>query len=138
MNERGVSFYCRDCRLDQNHPAKKMKRGKTEWFIADCIECEERLIRYITDKRLDPYYWNSLELKKQRDFFAKDLIQPGDSRFKLYYKKEWDKIELASQEYEERKKREREDRNHYREQFKYSTPKIKKIVNTVLEVEEQM
>ena len=137
-NERNVSFYCGTCRIDQDHPPQKRKNRFGEWFFAECMGCKEMLIRYITDKHLDPYYRNSLNLKKQRTFFAKDLIQPGDSRFKKYYKKEWDKIEVTSQIWEEKRKKEKESRESYREQFKYQPPSVKKIVNRVLEVEEQM
>ena len=138
MNERGVSFYCKDCRLDQDIFPRKEKNRFVEWFSADCRKCGENLIRYITNKHLDPYYYNSLELRKQRNLLAKELIQPGDSRFKKYYRTEYDKLELTAQKLEERKEKEKADRDDFYSRFKYATPTMRKIVKNVLEVEERM
>jgi len=138
MNANTISFYCEDCRVDQDLIPGKRVNGNAQWFFAECKECEKGLIRYITDKGLDPYYRNSLYLKKQRLKFAKDLIQPGDPRFKTYYKDEWDKLELASQRHDERLKAEKKDRDSYYTKFKDETSNVKKMVRNVLDVEQKM
>ena len=138
MNERGVSFYCNDCRLDQNHPPRINDNSYGAWFVARCVECDKKLIRYITNRHLDPYYHESLELKKQRSLFKKELIQPGDPLFKKYYKTEYDKLELTASILEEKKAKEKNDRDKFYEKFKYAPSKQREIVKNVLGVEERM
>jgi hypothetical protein len=50
------------------------------------------MIRRITDKVQDPYYYQSLMLNRQRYNMRDDLLTPDDPRFKLLYPKQYEEL----------------------------------------------
>ena len=130
-----VSFYCKNCKLDQNLEAEKVNNSLAEFFRARCGKCGNRLVRYISEKHLDPYYRESRKIKVERGRFANDLIQPGEAGFKMFYKKQYDELEEKKEKYEKEqrlKKIERE--NYYKRAIKDGASP--QIVKKVLELEE--
>jgi len=117
----GISFYCRDCELDQELWASKInndilvinsltdfywKKNEIfrEYYIARCEECNRDLIRFKDRPQEDPYYHLSKRVKIQRQQLAKDLVQYGDTGFKTLYRKQWLDFEKQREEYETKQK----------------------------------
>lgn len=88
-----VNFFCRFCRRDLELPAQKESNRYGEWFSAQCPDCGEKLIRYLTEIKNDPYYKLSPRVQKDRWLHRKDIVQPDDPEFKLFYPKQWQKME---------------------------------------------
>lgn len=84
-----IDFFCRKCRLDQTRPAEKRGYRDSEWWYAICEKCRSDIIRRITDRNKDPYYYESIKLKMERERLKIDLIQKDSTRFKQYYRKQW-------------------------------------------------
>ena len=95
-----VSFYCKSCKLDQDNEAEKKSNRYVEWFQSNCVRCKTKLIRQITDKQTDPYFRDSIKLKKQRMEMSKDLIQYGEVGFKTLYRKQWEEFEKQRENFE--------------------------------------
>ena len=105
-----VDFFCKPCGFDFNALGVKMvSDGSKTWerplravYQAKCPNCHEWQTRRITDKALDPYYRESIFIRRERSKYAKDLIQPGDPRFIALYgdprKKYWEKVEQEERE----------------------------------------
>lgn len=115
-----VSFYCNRCRLDADLPSFKERNQFGEWFASKCPSCERKLIRYVTEKASDPYFHTSLKLKKERTEYSKDLLQPGQEGFQTLYKKEWDAIENASEEWERKQREKKEERERFLKEHSYN------------------
>lgn len=130
-----VSFFCRECGLDQEREGERIKTSLAEFFRARCRKCEATLVRYISEREKDPYFRYSLKVKRERAEFAKDLLQPGEDGFKLYYKDEYDKIEKAKEDHENEMKRKKEERDAYYKKFKHNISE-RQVVKRVLELEE--
>ena len=81
-----VSFYCKKCELDQDLPAIHAFYYGGKKFTAKCKKCRKELFRLIAETHLDPYFYESEKLRKQRAMMEKELIQPSDPRFKVLYK----------------------------------------------------
>jgi len=94
-----ISFWCRDCRLDQDIPAIKREFRDTEWFSGNCKKCGNLVKRHITEKQDDPYFYESMKIRYERECMKMDLIQPGETGFETFYKKEYDKMELAKEKW---------------------------------------
>lgn len=62
------------------------------WYVARCDRGHE-VVRYITDKSLDPYFMLSERLKRERFIAGDDLLQPSDPRFKVVYPRQWEQLE---------------------------------------------
>ena len=118
-----ISFFCKKCKLDQDlvcskdnnngydldtHKEYKNSEGFVEWYVGYCKKCKQKLIRFITNQNKDPYFRESLKLKRQRMDMANDLVQYGDPRFKNLYKDQWEKFEQQKEDYELKKKRDKE------------------------------
>ena len=132
-----VSFFCRNCRLDQDLEARKSSYRKDEYFWAKCRYCGGKLFRYITERQKDPYYHNSIKLKIQKDKLAVDLIQPGDNRFKLWYQDKWREMEEASQKYEENLKKEKQSRDNFYKEHRHNVTE-RNAAKAVIEAEERI
>ena len=100
-----ISFFCKKCKLDQDRNPLRINEHA---YAAKCQKCRGQLLRYINDKHLDPYYRESLKLQRQRSEMANDLVQYGDPRFKNLYRDQWDKFEQQKEDYELKKKRDKE------------------------------
>jgi len=88
-----TEFFCSKHQLDFTTLAYKQVSGDKAVYKADCPKCScepnysftKRCERYITDRFKDPYYNESLLIRKQRFDARDDLLQPGDPRFNLLY-----------------------------------------------------
>lgn len=68
--------------------------------------------------------------------YAKDLIQPSDSRFKKYYPKQYNEMEKAEYDLEIKKKQEKKSRDNFFE--KHKTGIHSKEMRNALKLEEQL
>jgi len=88
-----TEFFCVKHQLDFTKIGRKEVNGDRAVYKADCPKClsepnytfTKRCERYITDRHKDPYYNNSLIIRKQRFEARDDLLQPGDPRFNMLY-----------------------------------------------------
>lgn len=126
-----VSFFCKKCDLDQDLPGYVRSNSYGEWFESKCRRCSKKMLRYITEKHKDPYFYDSLKLKRQRIEAGDDLLQPGQPRFKTLYKDEYDRIEKAKEDYENEIKKRKERIVRYQKDLVDSYDK--KEVGKVLE-----
>ena len=133
-----ISFWCKKCELDLDLEAEKQNNSYAEWFMARCPKCGVKLLRYITEKHKDPYYHESKRVKIQSRQYAKDLIQPGQDGFKLYYKKEWDKMEQAKEDYEKKRIAKKKDRDEFYKKYAASGMGMREAIKRVVTAEEAM
>ena len=85
-------FWCNKCKKDvETIGHKQVTSVDTAWYVGFCPK-GHKLLRYITDKKDDPYYSQSLFLKRQRFELLKDIVQPGHPMFKKLYPKMWEEI----------------------------------------------
>lgn len=107
-----VSFYCKNCELDQDLEGDIVNYyGGGRKFVAECVRCGKKLFRLITEKQKDPYYYQSKNVIMLRQKYRKDLIQPGEEGFRMYYKKFADQIDKAEEMYYKRKQEEKARRD---------------------------
>src|SRR3990167_6553162 len=109
-----ISFFCKKCQLDQDQNPSRINEHA---YAARCVKCRTQLLRYVNDKHLDPYFGESIKLKKQRQEFSKDIIQYGDPRFEKFYKDQWDKFEQQKEAFEKEKQRKKESFEKQRASF---------------------
>ena len=74
-------------------PSYKTKNSYAEWWEARWPLCLTKVMRYITDNKLDPYVKLRMKLRRDRVMMKKDLLQPGESGFQTYYKKQHDELQ---------------------------------------------
>ena len=60
--------------------------------MANC-PVEHLCIRHITDIELDPYFRLSKNVRQSRHKYAKDVLQPGQDGYTMYYGEEKDRRE---------------------------------------------
>ena len=97
-----VTFYCKECDAEADRePYPGVYQGEKYWWTK-CISCRRKLIRYVEHKERDPYLF-SPRLRRERQEFRKDLLQPGQSGFQTLYPK----THRVLQETEERRHKER-------------------------------
>lgn len=88
-----VDFWCDKCKKDCTGAGYRQvctirDRVPTAWYIGFCPK-NHKIIRRITDKGSDSYYYQSLFLQRQRAELADDLLTPDDPRFKILYPKQY-------------------------------------------------
>lgn len=143
-----TDFYCEDCDLDQRLPgyeqgyldsfSKKMGWKVTpRWYANDCKKCNRKLIRYITEKHLDPYFRKSKKLRYLRRKYANELIQPNDPKFALLYPEKAREMSLAKDRLEKRKESYAQERDVYYRKFRHNINE-RQVVKKVLEKEEEL
>ena len=133
-----ISFYCKNCKLDydtdKTHIEKYFGGGKK--FVSDCPKCDREQFRLITEPHNDPYYYLSKRVIINKNKFAKDLIQPGQTGFQTYYRKEWEKIQNAEKEHEDKKKKFYSEREEMYKKHRHNQDE-REAVKAVFEAEEQ-
>jgi hypothetical protein len=132
-----ISFFCKKCGIDQDLPAIKVDNSYGQWFEAKCRRCKGKVIRYITEKNNDPYYYLSKRVKIDRERFSRDLIQPGQSGFQTYYRNEWLKIEEANQKIEIGREKRKKDRNDFYKRMAYDGSN-RQVAKKIVEAEEKL
>ena len=128
-----VSFYCKECKLDQDNQSWKENNSYGEWFASKCKKCGKKLIRYITEKNKDPYHYQSRNAIINRQKFAKDLLQPNDYGFKTYYKQEYEKIQKAKEDFEKKEQTEKKNQDLF-----YKNSLDKGLAKKILQNEEKI
>jgi hypothetical protein len=119
-----TDFFCKTCG-DVTLISYRNGNRWANWYEGKC-KCGIILIRYITDKKFDPYYYYSPRMRYERDRMKKDLIQPGEEGFKTHYKKQWDKMEEDKESAELKEKKEKESRDEFYK--KYKSPATMKAI----------
>lgn len=132
-----ISFWCDHCRKDlELEPDKVKRRNGEEYFYAHCLE-GYKVVRYITEAKVDPYFRKSHKVQLERKMMAKDLIQPGQDGFMTFYKKEWDKLEAAREALEKKLQAKQRDRDVFLKQNSYNVHS-KAAAIKVIEAEERL
>lgn len=133
-----TSFWCDNCKEDLDLPALKSSLLTGEqyfWALCSNGKCRKKLIRRISDRKNDPYFRVSRKTRMELDKFKIDLIQPGSSRFEMYYKEQWRKMEEDAQRYEQEQIRKKQEREHW---YKDNKLHHHSAAKAIVEVEERM
>lgn len=89
-------FYCINCNEDvENKDCIVQSNRWVKWYQSRC-DCGQVLIRYISDAKIDPYYYKSPKVKRMRALYERDIIQPSDPRFKKHYKEQAQELEISA------------------------------------------
>lgn len=82
-------FWCDTCQEDFSMPCYKSRHrlyGDTiVVWRATCPDCETDCIRHITHKDEDLYYDKSTKIRKQRNQYAWEALQPDQYGFRTHY-----------------------------------------------------
>lgn len=136
-NEAKVSFWCDRCGKDFHLAAYVSSVQGEKYFWAKCPDCRRKLVRYIENVHLDPYYRRSFRLKVQRRELRKDLIQPDDPLFKVYYRQEWEKLEKAKADFEAKERLKKKSRDDFYMRYRHDI-NARSLAKKVLDAEEQL
>lgn len=129
-----ISFFCNNCKLDFDADGFINKNFYAEWFETKCPKCHKKTIRYITEKHKDPYFHESVKLKKERTKYKNDLIQYGERGFKMLYPKAWEQIEKEKEMKENKNKERKNTRDNLYKRFGWN-PEYKKSLNKLYDEE---
>lgn len=134
-----ISFFCKNCKLDYDtdRVKKSTAYGGIEKFVAGCPKCGRANYRLTGNPQSDPYYYESKNVIINRQKFGKDLLQPNDYGFKTYYKQEYEKIQKAKEEFEEKEQSEKRDRDRF---FREHNQNIveKNLAKKIIQKEEEI
>lgn len=88
-----MAFWCDTCKRDTTGPGFKEIRWPKNgiWFAfyrGFCLK-GHALVRRITDKLGDPYFYKSKLVRVQQSKHADDFLTPDDPRFKDVYPTQW-------------------------------------------------
>lgn len=89
-------FWCTECQRDFSATGMKQVRNRGTWPIAwygALCPSGHLAIRRITDKISDPYFHDSVAIRRQQAEHADDFILPSDPRFKYKYPVQWARIQ---------------------------------------------
>jgi len=87
-----ISFYCKKCELDQDLQEFVNQNQFGEWYQAKCKKCKGKVIRYITEKNVDPYFRDSKKLNMERKKYSEYFLQYGEQGFALKYPQSYNKF----------------------------------------------
>jgi len=124
-----ISFWCDVCKIDQENTYMKnwcdYPSGRREWNESRCIKCKKKILRYITQRHLDPYWGRSAKAKREVIKYEKDLIQPDDPRFKKLYPRQYERLEAVKEANEKKKLDEIKKRDDMYKRFGHNTDRRK-------------
>lgn len=124
-----ISFWCDKCKRDVDTPYYREKSClDAKWYEGICV-CGEKLMRYITERHKDPYWYKSEKVRYERRRHAKDLIQPSDPRFKSVYPKEYERLEAVKEANEKKKLDEIKKRDDMYKRFPEKRELLSKLYN---------
>ena len=88
-----TDFWCHTCKRDCTGTGYRQvctvrQWAPTAWFIGYC-PLGHKMLRYITDKHIDPYYNMSELLRRQRYELQDTMLTPDNPRFKLLYPEQY-------------------------------------------------
>ena len=86
-----IEFYCTKCQEDFAHIA--FKQVETDWsniaqniaFYKGKHDCGTWAIRHVTDKFMDPYWFESPQVARDRGEHHDSLLQPFESGYQLLF-----------------------------------------------------
>jgi hypothetical protein len=97
-------FYCETCEADHETVGHKivqrMESWPIAWYIGYCPKTSARMVRRITDKIGDPFYWQSVTLRDQQKYYAEAFLTPDDPQFRKVYPVQWERIQQERRERE--------------------------------------
>ena|SRR3990167_682342 len=128
-----ISFWCEKCRADYDLEGVVDSVLGDRYFRA-CCPTGHKVVRYIENKQNDPYFLRSKKMQVERQRLSRDIIQPGQTGFETYYKKEYDKIEKAREGWERKQEQKKKEREAYYKNLKENMVSSK-ILNTAMELE---
>lgn len=107
-----TEFWCAKCEKDFVRQAHKVVitaySEPVAFYETKCPKNLHVCRRRITDKLSDPYYFESAQLRRARVEMEKDLLQPGDPRFRAVYgdplKKYYEELEAKEKAAWQRRK----------------------------------
>jgi len=98
-------FWCDVCQEDFSSPARKtsyrLEGNIISTIRGTCPNCETVAIRHARHRDQDPYYYKSLKIRRQRNQYAMDMIQPGQHGFRSVYGEPFEAFERKMREKEE-------------------------------------
>jgi len=96
-------FWCNRCQIDFVAPAYKVwtEYYDTGCWHSFCPQCEQLVYRYISSKKLDPYYQQSLKVKYMASKEVKDFLQPSQYGFRTMYGDPYEALYKRFQQREE-------------------------------------
>lgn len=123
-----ISFYCKVCGTDSDIPEGNGPRdchfdslSTGESYIwGKCPECNCKVVRYVTEQQIDPYFTQSKRLRRQRKELKRDLIQPGQPGFQTLYPKQWKQIEEATARVHEREEAEKKSKLDFYKRYRHT------------------
>ena len=130
-----VSFFCRNCDLDQDLLALKQSNRWVEWWHAVCTACCGAVMRYITNPKVDPYFVYSQEVRSNSDKYRKDLIQPGKKGFNTLYQKQAMELETQREDRERKHKENIKSRDAFYKKHNYNIHEKEKVKAAIEVVE---
>ena len=129
-------FYCKECDLDQERPCRHFTNDEDEeCYLAICRKCRKELYRYISFPLKDPYYYNSKRVIMDLRKYAKDLIQPGDSRFASQYPKQYKELQEAKEEFEQKQIAQKKSRDEFYKKHRLNN---KELIKKAFDIEDKI
>jgi hypothetical protein len=87
-----IEFFCAHCQEDFAHYAVKQvevdwsnSRQNIAFYKGKHEECGNWAIRHITDRFMDPYWFESIQVANDRGKHYADLLQPFETGYQLLY-----------------------------------------------------
>jgi len=132
-----ISFYCKPCGLDQNLKPYKRVNSFGEWFVGRCKKCNKELIRYTTDFKNDPYFYESKKVKIEARKNAVDLIQYGEPGFKTHYRKSWEEFEKQKEVWEKEQERKENEKKAWYQSVRHDI-NDRQMIKRAIQAEEKL
>lgn len=90
---KNMAWWCDQCRQDCDGPGFKEIRWPVGdlWFAFYRGFCPKghMLVRRITDKMTDPYFFKSRVIQREQAEHADEMLTPNDPRFREVYPEQW-------------------------------------------------
>lgn len=92
--------WCESCQRDYSCLLRKHGNELHAYYLGKC-PASHTVRREITNT-IDPYFYKSQRLRKERILYADDLLTPNDDRFRIVYPDKWRELERQRAEREAR------------------------------------
>lgn len=80
-----TSFWCNQDRRDFDGEAEEYTARDGAKYLRGYCPKGHRVVRYVTNRKQDPYYHESTKVREEALKYWKDTLQPGDTGFDTYY-----------------------------------------------------
>ena len=113
-----------------------MEGIETGRFEARCKKCGGKVFRNYRNPGRDPYYFESKNVKIDREKHRRDLIQPGQLGFGTYYPEAQRKLEEAEEKLHKEEVRKKQEIDALYEKHKHDDKElVKKVIKKEMEIE---